>query len=160
MSKSLKEAEKLIQENKEAEARTVLEEILRDNAGNDEAWVWLASITADREERKVYLEEALKYNPRNKLALTSLQKMGVKIELQSKNIPVTAHILSGWPLILIFIGGAIGGALGGGAYAINLSIYKSSLPTAVKVILNLIVGIAAVAIWFFVSLYIRTTFAK
>lgn len=160
MSNNLKEAAKLIQENKEEEARIMLEEILRDNAGNDEAWVWLASITANREERKGYLEEALKYNPRNQLALTSLQKMGAKIETQSKNIPIVAHILSGWPFILILVGGAIGGALGGAAYAINLSIYKSRLPSAVKIVLNPVVGIAAFVIWFAFSLFIREALAK
>lgn len=139
--------EKLIKENKEDEARTVLEEMLKNNAGDDEAWVWLASITSNREERKNCHEEALRYNPRNQSALKALQKMGgSSLVMQSKNVPVTGHIPSGWPLILIFVGGAIGGALGGAAYYANLSIYKSTMPGAVKIVLNLIIGVAAFAL--------------
>ena len=160
MSNDLKQAANLIKENKEDEARTILLDILKTNAGNDEAWVWLASITADREERKNYLEEALKYNPRNQTALKSLQKMGVNFVMQSKNVPALAHVLSGWPLLLVLIGGAIGGALGAVAYSANLAIYKSNLPSVVKIILNPIIGIAAFVLWFVISLSIRRALGR
>ena len=65
---------------------------------------------------------------------------------QGKLAPV-AHIMCGWPLLLVFIGGAIGGGLGGAAYGINVAIYKSKLHVAAKVILNLITGLAAIGIW-------------
>lgn len=156
MRNNLKPVEKLIKENKEDEARAILEGMLKDNAGDDEAWVWLASITSDREERKNYLQEALKYNPRNQLALKTLQKMGGgNLVVQTKNVPMMGHVLSGWPLLLVFVGGAIGGAFGGLAYALNLSIYKSSLPGPLKIILNPIIGIAAFVLWFVISLIIR-----
>jgi len=48
---------------------------------------------------------------------------------------------------LVAFGGAIGGALGGLAYGINLAIYKSSMPIIAKVLLNIVTGIAAFAIW-------------
>ena len=67
---------------------------------------------------------------------------------QQPKLPVGAHVMCGWPFLLVFIGGAIGGGLGGAAYAINVGIYKSNLPAPVKVVLNLVVGIAAIAIWF------------
>ncbi len=47
---------------------------------------------------------------------------------QQPKLPASAHVLCGWPLLLVLIGGAIGGGLGGAAYAINIGIYKSSLP--------------------------------
>ena len=153
MSSDLKQATELIKENKEEAAREILLDLLKTNAANDEAWVWLASITADREERKQYLEEALKHNPRNQMAFKTLQKMsGSALVMQPKNIPVSGHILCGWPLLLVFLGGAIGGALGGTAYAANLAIYRSNLPIVVKIILNLIIGAAAFAIWFVIGL--------
>jgi len=161
MRNELKQVEKLIKENKEDEARTILQDMLRDNAGDDEVWVWLASITSDREERRNYLEEAMKYNPRNQSALKALQKMGgSSLVMQSKNVPVMGHILSGWPLILLLVGGAIGGALGGAAYYANLSIYKSNLPDVVKIILNPVIGIAAFVLWFVISLFVRQALAQ
>jgi hypothetical protein len=70
-------------------------------------------------------------------------------------LPVIAHVLCGWPLIMVAIGGAIGGALGAVAYAINLSIYKSRMPVIFKLILNLGVGFSAIAVWWIIVLAIR-----
>lgn len=160
MRNDLKPVEKLINEHKEEEARKLLEQMLKVNAGDDEAWVWLASITRDREERKGYLEEALRYNPNNQLALKSLQKIGGSSVAQKNTVTTMGHVLSGWPLLLALVGGAIGGALGGVAYAINLSIYKSSLPSVVKIVLNIIIGVTAAVLWFFISLSIRQALAQ
>jgi hypothetical protein len=68
---------------------------------------------------------------------------------------MTAHFLSGWPLILVFIGGAIGGALGALAYGINISLYKSNLPGVLKVIINLVVGMAAIGIWLAIAFMLK-----
>lgn len=69
-------------------------------------------------------------------------------------LPTIAYVLCGWPLLLVAIGGAIGGGLGGAAFAVNLGIYKSSMPLALKVVLNIVTGLAAVAIWFGIALAI------
>ena len=71
-------------------------------------------------------------------------------------MPVIGHILCGWPLLLVAIGGAIGGGLGGGAYAINVGIYKSQLPIPAKVFLNIIVGSAAIVIWYSIAMALRS----
>lgn len=62
-------------------------------------------------------------------------------------LPAIAHVMCGWPLAMVAFGGAIGGGLGGVAYAINIALYKSSLPVAAKVALNLMTGAAAIVIW-------------
>jgi hypothetical protein len=62
-------------------------------------------------------------------------------------LPGAAYVLCGWPLLLVAIGGAIGGGLGGAAFGVNLKIYKSNLPTAAKIVLNLLTGFAAIGIW-------------
>ena len=72
----------------------------------------------------------------------------------AKTVPPMAHVLCGWPILLVAIGGAIGGALGGAAYGVNIAIYKSDLPLPVKVVLNLVVGATAVVLWFFAALAI------
>lgn len=64
-----------------------------------------------------------------------------------QKLPVSAHLLCGWPLFLVFIGGAIGGAFGGLAYGVNIAVYKSRLPFAVKVLLNIVIGLSAIGLW-------------
>ena len=67
----------------------------------------------------------------------------------------SAHVMCGWPLILVGVGGALGGALGGGAYVINVAIYKSHLPAAAKVALNLVCGVVAFALYWVIARELR-----
>lgn len=159
MSDELERVASLIKENKDSEAREILLKLLESNPGNDEALVWLASITPDRTKRQQYLEEALQNNPRNQVAQRTLQKMTAPVETrssqaQAQTLPPVVHILCGWPLILVFFGGAIGGALGGVAYAANLAVFKSNMPGALKFVLNPIIGIAAIGLWFVIVMAI------
>ena len=71
-------------------------------------------------------------------------------------LPTRAHLLCGWPLALVAVGGAIGGGLGGAAYGINVAIYKSRLPVPAKVGLNLATGTAAFLVWAIVVAGIQT----
>lgn len=45
---------------------------------------------------------------------------------------------------------------GGLAYGINVAIYKSRLPVVAKVLLNIIVGLSAIGIWFVIVMVIRS----
>ncbi len=162
MDNTLKHADELIKAGREDEARGTLIQMLKQNPADDEAWVWLASITSDREKRQKCLEEALKHNPNNATAKRVLQKMTApplepQPEKQKTGKPTPmVHVMCGWPLILVFFGGAIGGALGGVAYAANLAIYKSDMPGPLKVILNPLVGILAIALWYLIALWLTT----
>lgn len=160
MGNELQRVDTLIKEHKDSEAREILLQIVEANPSNDEAWVWLASITPDRATRQKYLEEALKHNPRNQIAQRTLQKMTAPVVTKTsadlpQKISTMVHVLCGWPLILVLFGGAIGGALGGVAYATNLAIYKSNMPSVVKIILNPIIGLAAIGLWFVIAMAIR-----
>jgi hypothetical protein len=75
---------------------------------------------------------------------------------KSPKLPPVAHVMCGWPLLLVAIGGAIGGGLGGAAYGANLAIYKSKLPVAAKVVLNLVAGFAAIGIWAAIAVAIHS----
>ncbi len=72
-----------------------------------------------------------------------------------RKLPASAHVMCGWPLFLVAVGGALGGGLGGAAYGINVSIYKSGLPVAAKIVLNLAVGLGAAGIWFGIALAVQ-----
>jgi hypothetical protein len=63
------------------------------------------------------------------------------------SIPAWAHVVCGWALIMVAFGGAIGGGLGGAAYGVNVLIFKSRLPIAVKVVLIALTGLGAIALW-------------
>jgi len=71
-------------------------------------------------------------------------------------LPARVWFMCGWPLLLVVTGGAIGGGLGAAGFVINLRIYKSQLPTSVKVILNLFVGATAVVLWLVAVAAIRS----
>jgi hypothetical protein len=66
-----------------------------------------------------------------------------------------AHLMCGWPLILVIIGGLVGGGLGGLAYGINIKIYKSNLPKTTKVILNIVTGIGAAILWIIIAVAVQ-----
>lgn len=85
---------------------------------------------------------------------TAGQGGGAETKGEAK-LPATAHLLCGWPLVMVFIGGAIGGGLGGAAYAVNVGIYKSKLPVPAKVALNIITGVAAIGLWFAIAVAIQ-----
>lgn len=68
-----------------------------------------------------------------------------------------AHLLAGWPLLLILVGGAIGGAFAGLAYVINIKIYKSSLSKMQKILANLLCGMSAISLWWFIATWVQST---
>lgn len=68
-----------------------------------------------------------------------------------QRMSIAAHVMCGWPLILVFFGGAIGGAMGGLAYVINVAIYKAGMPTILKIVLNILVGTAALVLWLVIA---------
>lgn len=70
----------------------------------------------------------------------------------SPALPFWVYLLCGWPILLVVIGGLLGGALGGGAYGLNMMIWKSTLPLAARVPLILVVGAGAVGVWFIIAI--------
>jgi hypothetical protein len=72
-------------------------------------------------------------------------------------LPVWAHLICGWPLVMVAFGGAIGGGLGGAAYGVNLYIFKSRLPLVAKIPLNVFTGLVAMALWMAIAGAIRST---
>jgi hypothetical protein len=163
MGNALKQAIDLIKAGENEKARDCLIDVLKADPTNDTAWVWMAAVVETQLRKRECLEEALKHNPRNKIAQQALQKMmpqplspiGSKgTTAQAKKLPAMAHILCGWPLVLVAFGGLIGGGLGGAAYAINIAIYKTSMPVIFKIVLNLSVGIAAIGIWYVIAIAI------
>lgn len=70
-------------------------------------------------------------------------------------IPLSVHLMAGWPLILVIFGGVIGAILGVMAYIVNRKIYSSMLPRLQKVLANLLCGMAAISLWWFIAQWIQ-----
>jgi len=64
----LQEAIMLAQAGQRTEARRLLDEIIQSDPNQELAWMWLASVSADRQERIQALERALSLNPNNSTA--------------------------------------------------------------------------------------------
>lgn len=75
-------------------------------------------------------------------------------------IPIWAHLVSAWPLLLISIGGCVGGALGGAAYGLNFSILRTRQPVAVKALVIVSSGIVAFILWLIIALAINIGLAS
>ena len=78
------------------------------------------------------------------------------VQQQPAKVPGLVQLACAWPLLLVAVGGLIGGALGGAAYGINMSIYKSQLPLAAKIILNIVTGLGAIVIWLVIAILINS----
>lgn len=72
-------------------------------------------------------------------------------EKSPSETPIWVHLVAGWPLVLVAIGGAIGGGLGGLAYAANMLVHRTAMPVPVKVLLNLVIGLAAIGMWLVIA---------
>lgn len=68
------------------------------------------------------------------------------------------HAACAWPLLLIFIGGAIGGACGGAAWAVNMRIMSSAMSTPMRYGLVVLSGVAAFVGYLAVVFALATAF--
>lgn len=69
VSRMLQAGVKAAQEGKRSEARTMLLQVTEADSENENAWLWLASISDYPEELLVFLNKVLKINPHNARAL-------------------------------------------------------------------------------------------
>jgi hypothetical protein len=66
---------------------------------------------------------------------------------ERRKLQTHEYIVSGLPMILMAVGGALGGAIGGGAFALNISIFRSERSPATKYILSVLVAAAACLVY-------------
>jgi tetratricopeptide (TPR) repeat protein len=62
------------------QARQLLQQSLRLDPNSEPAWLWLTSVARDQRERLFCLNKLLEINPRNEMALQSLQQLGLTRE--------------------------------------------------------------------------------
>ncbi len=59
------------------QARTLLQQSLRLEPGNEAAWIWLASVARNQQERLFCFQKLLEINPNNETGLQALRSMGI-----------------------------------------------------------------------------------
>lgn len=64
-----------------------------------------------------------------------------------KSLKWYEHLAAGWPVILLFIGGAAGGACGALAYVLNAKLFNSRLSNPLKYIFSFLIGIGGVGLY-------------
>ncbi|WP_298820485.1 hypothetical protein, partial [uncultured Chloroflexus sp.] len=71
------------------EARRLFRLLTREYPENTQAWLWLAGVAENREERQAALEQVLRLDPTNDMALKGLQALGVTPKPAAPPAPVT-----------------------------------------------------------------------
>ena len=71
--------------------------------------------------------------------------------METDETPKYVHVICGWPLVLVFMGGAIGGGLGGAAYGLNHYIYGKTKSVPITLVASLISGACAFVLWLVIA---------
>lgn len=68
------------------------------------------------------------------------------------------HACCGLPLVLLFVGGALGGACGGLGYGLSTAVFKKALPTPAKYVLSLLISAGACGLYLGVVIALAVAF--
>lgn len=77
---------------------------------------------------------------------------------EEEKLPSYAHIIAGWPLIMIVIGGAIGGLCGGGAYGASIALLKKKGISFGTCLLSFVIGVVGIGFYFVVVVALAIAF--
>lgn len=78
VSQRLQQAVALIQAGRQAEGRAALQSIVTQHPRVWQAWLWLASVSTNQQERIEALQQVISLNPTNEQARTALTQMGLE----------------------------------------------------------------------------------
>ncbi len=84
--------------------------------------------------------------------------MKTEEKAETIKLPWHSHLISGWPLLLIAVGGLIGGACGGLAYGASVSVIKKKGVSALSYSLSVLIGVGCVFLYFAVVIGLAIAF--
>lgn len=67
------------------EARNLFRLLTRQDPSNSQAWLWLAGVAENRDERQAALERVVDLDPNNEMALKGLQQLGVRPQARARD---------------------------------------------------------------------------
>jgi hypothetical protein len=118
MPTPLEQAVALIRAGNIAEARTILIEVLKQNPGNDYAWLCMTLCVTEVEQKRYCFQKVLKINPQNQHAIAGLARLNNPVispaqpqviqqpsrkEILRFSILALAIVLTGIALVIIFV---------------------------------------------------------
>jgi thioredoxin-like negative regulator of GroEL len=118
MPTPLEQAVALIRAGSIAEARTILIEVLKQNPGNDYAWLCMTLCVTEVEQKRYCFQKVLKINPQNQHAIAGLARLNkpvvspaqpqviqqpIRKEILRFSILALAIVLTGIALVIIFV---------------------------------------------------------
>ena len=97
----LEEAIQAIESGQRSRARDLLTRLLRIDQNNIEYWLYMSAVMDTQKERKICLENVLKYDPENETAIRGLVLMG-SMPPDENLVPVTPQKEREWDIDQIF----------------------------------------------------------
>ena len=70
------------------------------------------------------------------------------------------YMFAGWPLLMIFIGGAIGGGVGAAAAHCNIRLFRSRMNIFLKYFVTFVISLAAFMVWLLLALIIQQKYGN
>jgi hypothetical protein len=101
----LREGIRASKEGRKADARQLLHQVVRQETGNEKAWLWLSGAVTTDKEREKCLKKVLSINPANADALRGLESLGERTSEPSKTSE------SEWIPLSLFAAGGVAMAL-------------------------------------------------
>ncbi|HUW14672.1 MAG TPA: zinc ribbon domain-containing protein [Anaerolineae bacterium] len=101
----LREGMRASKEGRKADARELLQQVVRQEPGNEKAWLWLSGAVATDAERQKCLDNVLSINPVNADALRGLETLGQR---NAERVKTSA---SEWIPLSLFAAGGVAFAL-------------------------------------------------
>jgi hypothetical protein len=118
MPTPLEQAVTLIRAGNITEARAILIEVLKQNPGNDFAWLCMTLCVAEVEQKRYCFQKVLKINPQNQHAIAGLARLNnpivpftqpqviqppIKKEILRFSMLALAIVLTGIALVILFV---------------------------------------------------------
>ena len=102
----IKQAIEMIKKGDKANARTLLEDFVKNEPNNEDAWFLLAHVAPTQEQAETYLKRVLKINSNNEKAKQRLDKLQATAE-KRQNVAQPANIKENNTVLHFFLGGII-----------------------------------------------------
>lgn len=99
----------LIRADEKAQSRQLLLELLKTDRRNEQAWLYLALCATNKREFEASIQQVLKLNPRNAIALKQAQKHGIPIPEAAKQVQQASRKAARksrgrrWPRVLLLL---------------------------------------------------------
>ncbi len=145
-----------------------MEKTVSNSSGNsfqiiESVWTGKSKILVDGNPTKKLNRKSFSYESDDQtysIKLTGNSLFGMSLDVNGETIEVLKKlhpleiIVSLIPVILVFLGGALGGLIGAGAIIINLSVMRNTDKILIKIIEPLAVSVAAYYLYLLIATYI------